>query len=65
MFKIDFLTDIYFAEQRIKIQTKECEQCQCFSCLNLEKHKNCQERCFKRCKNKRHIWTKCKHYTSI
>lgn len=64
-FNVSFLVDLYLTEERIKIQSKECEQCQCYTCLIQNEHKNCKERCFKRCKNKKYIWIKCRHYKSI
>lgn len=58
------LIDFIRAEERIKLHSEECRQCECFSCLNGE-HEKCRYKCFQRCKKKKQIWIHCKHYESI
>lgn len=59
------LIDFIRAEERIKLQSVECEKCECFNCLEMELNDKCRNRCFKNCKNKKHIWIKCSYYNPI
>lgn len=58
------LIDFIRINERIKLFTDECRECECYNCLNME-HEKCRYRCFKRCKNKKYIWKNCSHFLAI
>lgn len=59
------LLDFIIAEERVKLQSEECKKCECYNCLTMELNEKCKYRCFKRCKNKKQIWSKCSHYNPL